>query len=328
MSDPTTGNGAGLVLVAHSDDWLARAFESVLESRGYTVRRTSTGHDTLDLVRTILPDALIIGTRFPDIDALQVCAELRDDPNVDPAMPIIMTCQAPIRRADRIDALNAGAWAVYSLPADTELLALKLERYLRPKRELDLLRAFVVFDIASGLYNERGMHLRAREIMAEARRRHTPAACVIIASDGRRVGTRSSPVRVSGGWRLSDAETNPPDPAEAVAKALAGIRRESDAVGRLGPLEFMVVAPMTDDVGARRLAQRYLEVARRVPIAIEGARPSTWRAGYAAVPDVSASGLDAERILAGARAALEEARQTPGAMIVPWSEGSSENDVD
>src|SRR5204863_3678759 len=91
----------------------------------------------------------------------------------------------------------------------------------------------------------RGLPGRARELGAQPSRLHAALACVALAPD----------------FGDSAPGSEPPNAVlEAVVAQLAGAFRAtgriSDAIGRLGPTEFAVVASGTDAGGAVRLAER------------------------------------------------------------------------
>src|SRR5215218_1743776 len=69
-----------LVLVANDQEWSARSLESILGPNGYAVLRAYTGRQALELARSAQPDVVIVDVRMPDIDGLDVCEVLRDDP--------------------------------------------------------------------------------------------------------------------------------------------------------------------------------------------------------------------------------------------------------
>jgi GGDEF domain-containing protein len=95
-----------------------------------------------------------------------------------------------------------------------------------------------------------------------------------------------------------------------LAKALKNTGRVSDAIGRLGPTEFAVVAPETDGEGLLKLAER---LSRNLGHQGNGSAPTTikLRAGYDAVPDVHATPLDPVDLLLHATSALRTSRAEP-----------------
>jgi GGDEF domain-containing protein len=94
---------------------------------------------------------------------------------------------------------------------------------------------------------------------------------------------------------------------QSLARALKSTGRVSDAIGRLGPTEFAVVAPETDGEGLLKLAERLL---RNLVSLGNGAgnTPARLRAGYDAVPDVHATPVDPVDLLVHATSALRTSK--------------------
>jgi diguanylate cyclase (GGDEF)-like protein len=86
--------------------------------------------------------------------------------------------------------------------------------------------------------------------------------------------------------------------------------RASDAIGRLGPNEFAVIAPATGPEGALRLVNRLGGAVESTRIPVRGGERSLRvRAGYCAVPDFAESSVDAVELLLRATTALRDLRR-------------------
>lgn len=283
-----------LVLIGNDQEWSSRSLESILAPEGYAVLRAYTGHQALDRARTARPDVVIIDAQMPDISGFEVCRTLRDDPRFCPTTPIIITTAGSSGRAQRLEAHRAGAWEFLGQPLDGELLLLKFRTFLQAKRSVDLLRDESLLDHETGLYNMRGLAHRAREIGSEAFRRRHPLACVVFSPE---------PV-------YSEEQPGNQEYAKDVAEAVGAVVRErgrtSDAIGRLGPWEFGVIAPATDTEGVLRLVERLGEIIEGMPLPSEGMAHIRLRAGYSAVPDFSAAALDPVELLLRATTALRQ----------------------
>lgn len=298
MPDNDTPSRPPLVLLANDQEWSARSLESILGPNGYAVLRAYTGRQVLELVRTAQPDLVIVDVRLPDMSGLDVCRTLRDDARFSAATPIIVTSAGAAEREQRIGAFQAGAWEFASQPLDGEVLLLKLDAFMRSKREMDRLRAESLLDPVTGLYNMRGIVRRAREISAEAQRMHSPIACVAF-----------TPVFPPP----QHEEQAPPEMATRVVEHVGTIvqrtGRVSDAIGRLGPSEFAIIAPATEGKGAVRMMERLQERIESEPLTADGVELKVKiRAGYCAVPDFAESSVDAVEMLLRATTALRYAR--------------------
>jgi two-component system, sensor histidine kinase LadS len=161
---------------------------------------------------------------------------------------------------------------------------------------VDRLRDESLLDQATGLYNMQGMVRRAREMSADAQRLHTPISCVAF-----------TPVATT------DNEPTPPAITEIMIERLGAIVRRtgraSDAIGRLGPAEFAIIAPATEEPGAIRMIER-LEASLSETLAQPDgiAQRVELRAGYCSVPDGARSAVDAVEMLLRANTALRHAR--------------------
>ncbi len=294
-----------LVLLASDQEWSTRSLDSVLGPHGFASVRAYTGKQALDLIRRTHPDVVIIDAGMPDISGVDLCQQLRDDPEFPSSTPVVMTTAGPASRSQRLDAYRAGVWEYLSLPVDAEALLLKLSAFVRAKREIDRSRAESLLDDSTGLYNVRGLARRAREMGAEASRRHAPLACVAVT------------VRMAD---TTDGDDLPPRVAEELADLCRRTARASDAVGRLGRSDFAIIAPMTDDAGAVRLAARLREGAALAALREDGATRFELRAGYCAFGDFSQSPVDAVEMLLRAATALRNGRSGEHAAISAYQD--------
>lgn len=292
MLERTKEAHAPLVLIANDQEWSARSLESILIPKGYEVVRAYTGRQSLVRARTSRPDVIILDAQMPDLHGVEVCRQLRADPRFSPTVPIIITTAGPSGRAQRLEAYQAGAWEFLGQPLDGESLLLKLDAFLKAKLEVDRIHDESLLDQVSGLYNMRGLSRRAREIGSEAYRRSHALACVVFAPESPALSDRDS-----GEVAASLAA--------AVGEALRKAGRSSDAIGRLGPLEFAVIAPATGPEAAVRLVERLRQAVETQPVALNGSTgPLGLRIGYTAVPDVRAAEVDATELLLRATTAL------------------------
>src|SRR5207237_6581048 len=114
-------------------------------------------------------------------------------------------------------------------PSDVEETGPNLNSYVRLKLDSDRARRDTSVADATGFYTVRGLALRAQELTLQAFHHAEPLACVAIA-----------PVTADG--QNADA-------LDLLADVLRATGRRSDAIGRVGPGEFAVVAPRTDRTG-------------------------------------------------------------------------------
>jgi diguanylate cyclase (GGDEF)-like protein len=113
--------------------------------------------------------------------------------------------------------------------------------------------------------------------------------------------------------------------AEYLGEICRRTSRASDAIGRLGPVEFGIVAPATQATGARQLVARLMTAIASHPFGLEGTEaPLQIRAGYAAVPNFAEASVDAVELLFRATGALRVARsEREGAAVRAFGDTSS-----
>lgn len=289
MEAPSSLTRKPLVVIAGQHAWLVRSLESIFTTTGFTVVAASGEPLSLPDVH---PDLLILEADPPDVLWGEVFSRIRAQPGITQSTPIIAATAEPLTRQKRLEALRAGAWDVFGHPLDAEVLVLKATAYVRAKIEADEARERGLVDPETDLYNVRGVLRRIYEEASEATRHGRPLACLVAALEQPDGGT------------ITEADVA--EAARAAATALRRTGRASDVFGRLGPSEFVVIAPGTDADGARRLAQRLTEATNGNGEGA-GTRPRL-RAGYAAVHDLARAEIEPVDLFVRAVVALRTAQ--------------------
>lgn len=292
-----------LILIASDQEWSARSLESVLGPHGYAALRATTSHRTLELARITEPDAIIIDMALPDMGGRAVCEHLRQDARMPLNLPIILTTSAVASRSERLDAYAAGAWELCAEPFDVEVLLLKLDAFVQAKLAADRIREETLVDEETGLYNARGLARRAREIGGEAIRRSDALACVAFSA----LGDADAAAAAEGDREI----------AETISRICQCSARLSDAVGRIGPNEYAIIAPGAAEDGAERIVARLRDSLESVPVRIQQ-HDHRFRlaASVAAVSNLAESAVDALELLYRATTSLRQVRNDPQASNV------------
>lgn len=288
-----------LVLLVDDQEWTSRSIESILRPKGHVVLKAYTGQQALDLVNKVSPDAVLIDIHLPDIDGIDLARRLKESTTVHATTPILMISSTAVGRAKRLDALSVGAWDILTHPVDPNELILRLDTFVRSKQEADRVRDEGLTDPTTGFYNVRGILRRTKEISADAVRFDRPLTCIAF-------GPQTPTLE---GKEPDEAAEEAEALSMPVAAALRHVTRLSDTLGRLGPGEFVVVAPGTDEKGALRLADRVLEALEADPDRAQGLAAMTLeqiRAGICAVPGSEAT--SPEDLLLRATMALRRAQ--------------------
>ena len=284
-----------LVLIASHDEWVGRSVQSVLELNGFSVLRVAGGRPALDLARRVNPDAILLDDSLSEMAGVEVCRALRDDPLFDHSIPVFVTSPAPASNRVRMSAYEAGAWDFCSQPLDVETLMLKLTTYVRARRRLEDVQASSLIDPLTGLYNVYGLQQWAEQLGARALRKHEAFACVAVTSNT----SADSPAT---GKPASTALTY-------MADVCRSMSRKSDVIGYVGEGRFAILAPDTDERGARQFVDRLQGAVTRTSTAKGVDSYSGMHAGFYAVPDFSTAGVDAHEVVRRAKAALLHAQK-------------------
>jgi len=229
------------ILIANDQEWSARAVETILVAEGYEVHRVYTGRQALQRAFEILPDLIILDTQMPDLSGPEVCRQLRADPRIGLATPILLSTAGPAGRQQRIEAFQAGAWEFYGQPLDPEILLLKIRLYLDVHDAAARLTEETLLDPDTGLYSRKGLLQRAEEVISDARRTQREVTVVTVSLDD------SHRAEV-----LEEATLL----ARRAGEVVRGTVRGADVVGRVGPLRFAIISSGSAREGAERLAER------------------------------------------------------------------------
>lgn len=295
MSAPNRRSRPPLVLIANDQEWSARSIESVLGPRGYAALRVGTSQRALELARIAQPDAIILDLALPDLGGRVVCERLRQDPHIPLNVPILLTTSAIASRSEKLAAYAAGAWEICAEPLDVEILLSKLDAFVQAKLAADRIREETLVDEETGLYNARGLARRARELGGEAIRRNDAIACVAFSTE-----------RESSGSETDSAESDR-IVAETVSRVCQLSARLSDAIGRVGPNEFAIIAAGTNEEGGERIVTRLRDSFDSLRIA-EPERRLRFSASVAGVANLATAAVDAMELLYRATTSLRQTR--------------------
>src|SRR6266702_2167119 len=269
------------ILIASDQNHALSDVVRSLGRRGYSVLRVFADASVLERARTARPDVIVLDAALGEGQALDLSRTLRADPSTGSSTPILLLVPSRPGHQDHLTALRAGVWELVRQPLDVAELLGKLDRYLLVKVERDGVSRRDLVDDVTGLYSMHGLARRTGELILQAAQHNTSVACVAVA-----------PAR-DGEERGADGL----DGLRDVARLLEASGRRSDAIGRIGPAEFAVVAAGVNRAGARQLAKR-----------LRGCGGAERRAGYDAVGSRRGGGSGGRGLLARAARALEMAK--------------------
>jgi diguanylate cyclase (GGDEF)-like protein len=297
---PNRKNVAGppRVLIASDQNAGIQDLESLLRGRGYFVLRVYAGSPVLERAQAVHPHVILLDAKLADRDSFDLSRTLRDDPLVGISTPILLMMKGQPTLKDHLAALRAGIWELIQQPLDLNAVVLTLDTYVLAKVEAERAPRGGLVDDVTGLYTAQGLARRARELILQASRHNTAAACVVFTPE----------LAVEPDLAGTGGETTA-ELVRRVGRVMKATGRRSDAIGRVGPTEFAVVAPGTDAGGALNLAVRFRGAIQAGGAAEPGAWPGfELRAGYDAVGNVRYTPIESQQLLARAARALQLAK--------------------
>lgn len=292
MEDTSTQARKPLVLIAGQHGWFVRSLESILASSGFSTVTVSNDELSVGSLPDVKPDLVVLEADPPDVLWKDVIERVRLQANLSRGTPVIATTVEPLTRQKRLEAMRAGAWDIFGHPLDAEILTLKAQAYSSAKMDADDARERGLVDPETDLYNVRGVLRRIYEEASEATRHRRPLACL--------VASVSPPTTQASEEEVAEA-------ARDAARVIRQTGRASDVFGRLGPNEFVVIAPGTDATGAHRFAQR-LTGSNGNGSAVQGDVKTRLTTGYAAVADLARAEIEPVDLFVRAIVALRTAQ--------------------
>jgi DNA-binding NtrC family response regulator len=100
-----------------------------LEAKGYQVVLAPSGQEALHYAARILPDLVLLDTVMPEMDGLEVCRQLRQDPATR-EIPVIFTIDRDAK-ADSIADFEAGGLDYVTRPFEAEEVLFRVHTHLR-----------------------------------------------------------------------------------------------------------------------------------------------------------------------------------------------------
>jgi DNA-binding response OmpR family regulator len=123
------------ILVVDDEPDLLDLIDTNLTAAGLSVLMAASGKDALRLARTLQPQLILLDLMLPELDGLEVCKLLRQDPNTR-SIPIIMLT-ARAAEIDRVLGLELGADDYITKPFSVRELVLRVKKLLnrQPARQ-------------------------------------------------------------------------------------------------------------------------------------------------------------------------------------------------
>jgi PAS domain S-box-containing protein len=128
------------ILVVDDELVLRRATADMLRLAGYEVLQAGTGAEGLLMTREARPDLVLLDRMLPDIDGLEVCRQIKAEPECRRTLVVHLTA-VRVSSDQQSDGLEAGADGYLVRPIGRRELLARVEAFLRIKRAEEELKA-------------------------------------------------------------------------------------------------------------------------------------------------------------------------------------------
>jgi two-component system NtrC family sensor kinase len=127
------------ILIADDQPDNLRLLSRYLENEGYDYIQAKDGEETLEKVRSEMPDLVLLDVNMPKKDGFEVLGEIRADP-VMKHIPVIILTAARLDASEIQSGLNMGADDYVTKPFDRRELFARIRTKLRVKEAEDVIR--------------------------------------------------------------------------------------------------------------------------------------------------------------------------------------------
>jgi len=114
------------ILVIDDDDSIAELLDLLLSKAGYRVLRAVSGEDGLNMMRSHLPDLILLDIQLPGKDGISILKRMKTQEKFE-SLPVIMIT-GDARRKTVTTAIYSGAIDYLVKPLDRQVLELKIRR--------------------------------------------------------------------------------------------------------------------------------------------------------------------------------------------------------
>ncbi|WP_048194807.1 response regulator [Methanococcoides methylutens] len=121
------------ILIVDDEPDAVMATRRALEADGYNVIDAGDGAMAFDLLRSDIPDVILLDVMMPDMDGFEVCKRLKEDPAYRNIPVIMLTAKGEID--DKVGGLDIGADDYVTKPFNLKELKARIKTVLRRAQE-------------------------------------------------------------------------------------------------------------------------------------------------------------------------------------------------
>jgi diguanylate cyclase (GGDEF)-like protein len=241
---------------------------SSLESEGFKIVRVSAAAAVPISLRRTRPHVVIASMVIKGMSTQELARILNQ---ASEGIPLILIGTEAGTLKRRQEAMSAGAFDYFQMPAELELLTLRVNQLVTLRQIMDQLRGEADLDTLTGLANRRRFRVALAREVERWRRYGVPCALLLLDIDHMKT--------------INDTYGHPAGDLviREVAATLAKVSRDNDTAARLGGEEFALLCANVAATKAELAAKRLLEVLAELQIETVG--NITVSIGVAACPE-------------------------------------------
>ncbi len=130
-----------VILVIDDSALERKLITKVLERNGLIVHQAVSGEDSLDVIKTLKPDLILLDILMPGMDGMETCEELKKHPNCKDVAIIFMTGLTDSE--DILKAFSTGASDYITKPYRMKEAMARIETHLKVRTLLDQHKQFI-----------------------------------------------------------------------------------------------------------------------------------------------------------------------------------------
>ncbi len=147
------------ILIADDNQNNLKVLSTMLESLGYRVRAATSGELTIQSVKSMPPDLLLLDIHMPGMDGYEVCRVLKSTEEYNDIPIIFLSALSEV--FNKIEAFKAGGVDYITKPFEFEEVSIRIENHLRLKENSIRLQKAI-----DDLKNKEGMLIQNEKMAA------------------------------------------------------------------------------------------------------------------------------------------------------------------
>lgn len=237
------------ILVVDDNPFVRQSVARLLESEGAIVYHADNGRSGLTIIDQHEIDVVLTDYHMPEMDGIELVEALRDQSDHE-AMPVLFVSGSG-DRASRVRALDVGANDFIRKPFEAMELVARTRSFVRLAHLTRKLTIEARTDALTGLMNRRETLDKIENLCQQSRRYNTPFSAIMIDID------HFKHFNDTYGHAVGDVVL------KTVSKTMKETIRRTDAAGRLGGEEFVVLCTGTPADAAIACAEKIRQAVER-----------------------------------------------------------------